>query len=144
MNLSEYLAKLQQKEHTPKQAFIRESECIGCTKCLQACPVDTIVGAAKQMHTVITRECTGCELCVEPCPVDCIDMIPVTKPAFTLDQVRNRFEARIRRLSESVKATKKPPVTDNLAAHKAYIKDALARVKAKNLFKISTMPAKKP
>jgi len=60
-----------------KVAFIREDECIGCTKCLQACPVDAIVGAAKQMHTVIADECTGCDLCVEPCPVDCIDMLPV-------------------------------------------------------------------
>jgi len=58
-------------------AYIREAECIGCTKCLQACPVDAIVGAAKQMHTVIVSECTGCDLCVEPCPVDCIDMIPL-------------------------------------------------------------------
>lgn len=56
-------------------AYIREAECIGCTKCIQACPVDAILGAAKQMHTVITSECTGCDLCVEPCPVDCIDMI---------------------------------------------------------------------
>jgi electron transport complex protein RnfB len=56
-------------------AYIREDECIGCTKCIQACPVDAILGAAKQMHTVITSECTGCDLCVEPCPVDCIDMI---------------------------------------------------------------------
>ena len=58
-------------------AYIREDECIGCTKCIQACPVDAILGAAKQMHTVIISECTGCDLCVEPCPVDCIDMIPV-------------------------------------------------------------------
>jgi electron transport complex protein RnfB len=57
-------------------AFIREDECIGCTKCIQACPVDAILGAAKQMHTVIASECTGCDLCLEPCPVDCIDMIP--------------------------------------------------------------------
>ena len=56
-------------------AFIREDECIGCTKCIQACPVDAILGAAKQMHTVIISECTGCDLCVEPCPVDCIEMI---------------------------------------------------------------------
>ncbi|TNC92382.1 MAG: electron transport complex subunit RsxB [Thalassolituus sp.] len=61
----------------PTVAYIREDECIGCTKCIQACPVDAILGAAKQMHTVITDECTGCDLCVEPCPVDCIDMIPV-------------------------------------------------------------------
>lgn len=58
-------------------AFIREDECIGCTKCIQACPVDAILGAARQMHTVIVSECTGCDLCVEPCPVDCIEMRPV-------------------------------------------------------------------
>lgn len=58
-------------------AYIREDECIGCTKCIQACPVDAILGAAKQMHTVIISECTGCDLCVEPCPVDCIDMLPI-------------------------------------------------------------------
>jgi Na+-translocating ferredoxin:NAD+ oxidoreductase subunit B len=60
-----------------KVAYIREDECIGCTKCIQACPMDAILGAAKHMHTVIADECTGCDLCVEPCPVDCIDMIPV-------------------------------------------------------------------
>lgn len=60
-----------------KIAYIREDECIGCTKCIQACPVDAILGAAKQMHTVIKSECTGCDLCVEPCPVDCIDMLPI-------------------------------------------------------------------
>lgn len=58
-------------------AYIHEDVCIGCTLCIQACPVDAILGAAKQMHTIIADECTGCELCVEPCPVDCIDMIPV-------------------------------------------------------------------
>jgi Na+-translocating ferredoxin:NAD+ oxidoreductase subunit B len=61
-----------------KVAYIREDECIGCTKCIQACPVDAILGAPKLMHTVIISECTGCDLCVEPCPVDCIDMLPVT------------------------------------------------------------------
>jgi electron transport complex protein RnfB len=64
------------EEKAKSVAFIREDECIGCTKCIQACPVDAILGAAKQMHTVIASECTGCDLCVEPCPVDCIDMIP--------------------------------------------------------------------
>ncbi|WP_248749931.1 electron transport complex subunit RsxB [Pseudomonas sp. MWU15-20650] len=58
-------------------AYIREAECIGCTKCIQACPVDAIVGAAKLMHTVIIDECTGCDLCVAPCPVDCIEMRPL-------------------------------------------------------------------
>jgi len=60
-----------------KVAFIREAECIGCAKCIPACPVDAILGAPKFMHTVIASECTGCDLCVEPCPVDCIDMIAV-------------------------------------------------------------------
>jgi electron transport complex protein RnfB len=57
-------------------ALIREPECIGCTKCIQACPVDAIVGASKSMHVVIADLCTGCELCIPPCPVDCIDLIP--------------------------------------------------------------------
>jgi electron transport complex protein RnfB len=63
------------EEKAPKVAYIREEECIGCTKCIQACPVDAILGAAKLMHTVIADECTGCDLCLDPCPVDCIDMI---------------------------------------------------------------------
>ncbi len=61
----------------PEVAFIVEKDCIGCTLCIQACPVDAIMGAAKQMHTVIASECTGCELCLPPCPVDCIIMVPV-------------------------------------------------------------------
>ncbi len=70
-------------EEKPKAvAVIDEQTCIGCTLCVQACPVDAILGAAKQMHTVIAKECTGCELCLAPCPVDCIDMRPV---AVTLD-----------------------------------------------------------
>lgn len=96
-------------------AFIREAECIGCTKCIQACPVDAIVGAAKLMHTVIIDECTGCDLCVAPCPVDCIEMRPLTtvlpivgglasndheRQARSLkrDRARRRFEQRNARL----------------------------------------------
>ncbi|MGP9800747.1 electron transport complex subunit RsxB [Rheinheimera sp. NSM] len=66
-----------QTENVKRVAYIREDECIGCTKCIQACPVDAIVGASKLMHTVLVDECTGCDLCVEPCPVDCIDMVPL-------------------------------------------------------------------
>lgn len=58
-------------------AIIEEDTCIGCTLCIQACPVDAILGAAKLMHTVIADECTGCELCIPPCPVECIFMVPV-------------------------------------------------------------------
>lgn len=85
-------------------AVIREDECIGCTKCIQACPVDAITGAAKLMHTVISHECTGCELCVAPCPVDCIDMVlhpqhqqPLPDDARIL--ARRRHLARKKRLA---------------------------------------------
>ena len=61
----------------PEVAVIIEKDCIGCTLCIQACPVDAIVGSAKHMHTVIESECTGCELCLPPCPVDCIIMRPL-------------------------------------------------------------------
>ncbi len=69
-------------EEKPKAvAVIDENLCIGCTLCIQACPVDAILGAAKQMHTVIASECTGCELCLPPCPVECIEMRPIaTEP----------------------------------------------------------------
>ena len=64
-------------ERLRARALIDEPRCIGCTLCIQACPVDAIVGAAKQVHTVLDSECTGCELCLPPCPVDCITMVPV-------------------------------------------------------------------
>ncbi|MBD8667898.1 electron transport complex subunit RsxB [Pseudomonas lurida] len=96
-------------------AYIREAECIGCTKCIQACPVDAIVGAAKLMHTIIIDECTGCDLCVAPCPVDCIEMRPTTnvlpivgglatndqqrhERSLKRDRARRRFEQRNARL----------------------------------------------
>ncbi|MCE5232550.1 MAG: electron transport complex subunit RsxB [Mizugakiibacter sp.] len=63
------------REKAPAVALIDEDVCIGCTKCIQACPVDAIVGASKQMHTVVDELCTGCELCVPACPVDCIAMV---------------------------------------------------------------------
>ena len=64
-------------------AIIDEPICIGCTLCIQACPVDAILGAAKQMHTIIESECTGCDLCVPPCPVECITMVPVKEDVTT-------------------------------------------------------------
>ena len=67
------------EESLAQVAFIVEKDCIGCTKCIQVCPVDAIVGAAKLMHTVITSECTGCDLCAPVCPVDCIEMPYVQK-----------------------------------------------------------------
>ncbi|WLI89955.1 electron transport complex subunit RsxB [Massilia sp. R2A-15] len=87
-------------------AFIDENLCIGCTLCIQACPVDAIVGASKQMHTIIPSLCTGCDLCVAPCPVDCIVMYPVTDDltgwdAWTQEQAdaaRERHDLRTARL----------------------------------------------
>lgn len=66
-----------QDELPPLVALIDENLCIGCVKCIRACPVDAIMGAPKRMHTVIKKYCTGCELCIAPCPVDCISMVPV-------------------------------------------------------------------
>ncbi|OQK16646.1 electron transporter RnfB [Methyloprofundus sedimenti] len=65
------------KPDIPAAAFIIEQDCIGCVKCIPPCPVDAILGAAKQMHTVLASECTGCKLCIAPCPVDCIIMLPL-------------------------------------------------------------------
>ncbi len=69
--------ELTEASDVPSVAVIIEDECIGCTLCIQACPVDAIVGSAKHMHTVIASECTGCVLCLPPCPVDCIVMEPI-------------------------------------------------------------------
>ena len=78
----------------PQAAVIDEAACIGCAKCIQACPVDAIVGAAKLMHTVIASWCTGCELCLPPCPVDCIALVPAAElPAADLSRQRHRERA---------------------------------------------------
>jgi electron transport complex protein RnfB len=82
-------------------ARIVEADCIGCTKCIQACPVDAIVGASKRMHTVIADDCTGCELCVPACPVDCIVLLPMPAEqidAAHADQARAHFQRREARL----------------------------------------------
>lgn len=95
--------------HKPQQvAFIQEEACIGCVKCIAACPVDAIIGAAKLMHTVIADECTGCELCLPPCPVDCIIMHTVTVELSPEQKVERkivsmrRYEDRIKRKDREV------------------------------------------
>ncbi len=139
-------------EHKPRVlAVIREEECIGCTKCIRACPVDAILGAAKLMHTVIGAECTGCELCLPPCPVDCIDLLPY-HPAVPYDdwpwpeysrteveRARKRIAFRLARLSARKTAQQKQTgqkkqnrsVSKTSAEIKQEINAAVARVRAK-------------
>jgi len=131
-------------EQRRRVAFIDEARCIGCTLCIQACPVDAIVGAAKRMHTVIAELCTGCDLCVPPCPVDCIAMLslPEAQAPWTqamADAARARFEFRNLRLEREQseralrlarKAQEKlgQPMPD---AKKAVILAAIERAKAR-------------
>lgn len=136
-------------------AFIREDECIGCTRCIQVCPTDAIIGAAKQMHTVIETDCTGCELCVPACPVDCIDMRqstpetgqPLWPPERAIDaeraaRARRLFEARQKRLNQRTTRQRRRSRHDatvdaredaaaTSAAKKSTIADAIARARAK-------------
>ena len=79
-----------------QRAVIRENECIGCTRCLPPCPVDAILGASKQLHTVIASECTGCALCISACPVDCIDLV-ASVTQYDPDLARKRYQAKLRR-----------------------------------------------
>lgn len=97
-------------EGPPRVAVIDESSCIGCARCLPPCPVDAIVGAARQTHTVLTDLCTGCELCIAPCPVDCIRMIP--RSELSTDPPGPRAE---------------PLPEDNRRRHAAHLERALRR-----------------
>jgi len=125
-------------EHPRMLARIVEADCIGCTKCIQACPVDAIVGAAKLMHTVMADDCTGCELCVAACPVDCIVLLPM--PADQVDQAhadaaRVNFQRREARL-EQQRIEREAELTARKAALDANVQrnpvlEALARAQAR-------------
>ena len=98
------------------KAVIREDECIGCTKCISACPVDAIIGSGKLMHSILTDLCTGCELCIPPCPVDCIDLVADTQPLPNAEQreaeqndLRQRYYAHIQR-EEKRRMSRKGPM----------------------------------
>jgi H+/Na+-translocating ferredoxin:NAD+ oxidoreductase subunit B len=140
INPRPYLAESEKNHRKPQVAAIREDECIGCTKCIQACPVDAIIGSAKKMHAILESECTGCNLCVEPCPVDCIDMIDIPQPLFDKDNARNRYnnkkvrEMRIEQEKKHhyLKARKLSTDSDDKKAKQDYIFQALARVKKKH------------
>ena len=96
---------------TEVRAVIREDDCIGCTKCIPACPVDAIIGTGKHMHTIFTDLCTGCELCIAPCPVDCIDLVTIEReismPARIAEQedLKQRYHTHLRRVTEQLADT---------------------------------------
>jgi electron transport complex protein RnfB len=120
-------------------ALIDETECIGCTKCIQACPFDAIIGARKQLHTVLKIECTGCGLCVDPCPVDCITLINIEAPLFDRARVKQRRRTRRKRLQANGITDQKMEITketfaafpENSLTAKETILETLARAKHK-------------
>jgi len=117
----------------PAIALIDEARCIGCTRCIDACPVDAIVGADQMMHTVIAAYCTGCKLCLPPCPVDCIAMIPARpdQPWLEADAraAKARAAARKRRLAAAQRALAATagPARDR----RRVLDDAIARARSR-------------
>jgi electron transport complex protein RnfB len=133
----DYLADMEKSLRPPQAAVIQKEACIGCTKCIQACPVDAIIGSSKKMHHIISWECTGCGLCVEPCPVDCIEMIDIEKPVYDKDKAKLRYEARQMRQEQLAREKQKQyleksrPALDQSATKIDYIQEALKRVQNK-------------
>lgn len=124
-------------EQPPRIAVIDEESCIGCVKCIRACPVDAIIGAPKRMHTVIPQECTGCELCLPTCPVDCIRLME-TAPLVgeegrraAADRARARFLARRQRLEGRVRPAAPAAGASDLESRRAFIREAVERTRDK-------------
>lgn len=120
-----------------KIAIIDESNCIGCTKCINVCPVDAILGASKHMHVILTSECIGCGLCLPPCPVDCIKILtePDDASEGKKDTLywRQRVKNRRARLDSQEKTNNKTLISSALNTKQAFINAALARAKSKKI-----------
>ena len=142
-NAEIFITTVQQRKRLPQRAVIRADECIACTKCLPVCPVDAIVGSAKQLHLVIEDECTGCRLCLAACPVDCIDMHRLAEePSYDRERAKQRYLAHQQRL-QSRQAHKRKHYQQHrqleskknsdheLQAKRAYIEAAVARAREK-------------
>jgi Na+-translocating ferredoxin:NAD+ oxidoreductase subunit B len=125
----------------PRIAVIDEAKCIGCVKCIRACPVDAILGAAKQVHAVLPGLCTGCGLCLPPCPVDCIRLVRdllsakmqndnLEKQLQTTQDLRARFLAKCRREHNDAPSSTLAPETAQ-ADKRAYLKEAISRSRAR-------------
>jgi len=117
----------------PSIAVIDEQSCIGCTLCIQACPVDAIVGAARLMHTVIAQWCTGCELCIPPCPVDCISLraVGAATPVDASEaaaHARRRYEARNQRLERNQHARAERIAAQRAASAESRKRETIERV----------------
>lgn len=142
-DITTMLPAMEKKQKPAMLAKIRESECIGCTKCIQACPVDAIIGASKQMHVVLTDICNGCELCVSPCPVDCIDLESIAPRSIAeekrlAEQSREWYLKKKSRLAQQHRSSSKQHQHAKLAgggqtlsARQQAIQEALARVQQK-------------
>lgn len=134
--------KASHQEQVKSLAVINEDLCVGCTICIRHCPTDAIIGAAKQMHTVLNDECTGCELCIEPCPMDCIEMVSINEPSWLIDnplmteraeKARVRFNNRNKRIDAQKFEAQKKHKADKSASIKAEILASVNRVKQKRI-----------
>jgi len=117
-----------------QKAYIREEECVGCTACLSACPVDAIIGSLSFMHSVIVDECIGCQLCIAPCPVDCIELIESSSSTSKEQMAANakiRIHARKERLQHEVKTLEQINKAVHHKEKQSHVAAALQRAKAK-------------
>ncbi|MEP7097873.1 MAG: RnfABCDGE type electron transport complex subunit B [Dokdonella sp.] len=128
-------------EEAPTVAFIDEDVCIGCTKCIQACPVDAIVGAAKRMHTIIAAECTGCGLCLPPCPVDCIALLPLASVPLNRTQVLSRATQARQRFGARNERQRAPVGAAEAAIRAAKVPNGIAASAAPIELDVPTRPA---